>query len=151
MMNQTEQHWQLFATISGIYIKSRRIAEDRLKPLGVTWPQFGALFHLTQQDKITQAQLAERLESDANTAMVLCNSLERKGWITRNRDPADKRVNLIFLTSEGREVFQQAYPLMLEGYTTFVEAISNEDINLLLPLLGELYSKINEKYREIRQ
>ena len=61
-MNQTEQHWQLFATISGIYIKSRRIAEDNLKPLGVTWPQFGALFNLNQQDNITQAQLAERME-----------------------------------------------------------------------------------------
>ena len=150
-MNQTEKHWQLFATISGIYIKSRRIAEDSLKPLGVTWPQFGALFNLNQQDNITQAQLAERLESDANTAMVLCNSLERKGWITRNRDPTDKRVNLISITSEGRTIFQRAYPLMLDGYTTFVEAISDEDISLLMPILGKLYSKINEKYREFKQ
>ena len=31
MMNQDEPHWKLFATISGIYLKSRRIAEEYMK------------------------------------------------------------------------------------------------------------------------
>lgn len=149
-MNQTQQHWQLFATISGIYIKSRRIAEVRLKPLKVTWPQFGALFNLSQEDNITQAQLAERMEADANTIMVLCNSLERKNWVKRNRAPTDKRVNLISLTPEGRAVFQQAFPLILQDYMDFTQAISLDQISLVMPIIGELYSKINEKYVEVK-
>ena len=150
-MNQTEPHWQLFAVVSGIYIKSKRIAEEQLKPLDVTWPQLGALLNLAQEDNITQAKLAERLEADPNTTMVLCNSLERKGWVTRNKDPSDKRVNRISLTKEGKMVFQQAYPLVLEDYSIFTKSITMEEIGQILPILSRLYTRVNERYREVKQ
>ena len=150
-MNQTEPHWQIFAVVSGIYIKSRRIAEEQLKPLDVTWPQLGALLNLAQEDNITQAKLAERLEADPNTTMVLCNSLERKGWVTRNKDPSDKRVNRISLTEEGKMVFQQAYPLVLEDYSIFTKSITMEEIGQILPILSKLYARVDERYREVKQ
>ncbi len=150
-MNQTQPHWQLFAIASGIYIKSRRIAEEQLKPLNVTWPQFGALFNLVQEDNITQAQLAERMSADANTTMVLCNSIERKGWAKRNRDPSDKRVNRISITPKGKHVFQQSYPLILEEYALFTNSITMEEIGLVLPILSKLYERIDERYREVKQ
>ena len=151
MMKQTESHWMLFAVISGIYIKSRRITENHLKPLGMTWPQFGALFNLFEQDNITQIQLSERLLADANTTMVLCNSMERKKWVTRNRDPSDKRVNRILITEEGRQVFQKAYPLILSEYRIFTEGISKEEISTILPALSQLYNVIEERYREVKK
>ena len=150
-MNQTEPPWQLFAVVSGIYIKSRQIVEEQLKPLNVTWPQLGALFNLAQEDNITQAKLAERLEADPNTTMVLCNSLERKGWVTRNKDPSDKRVNRISLTEEGKMVFQQAYPLVLEDYSIFTKSITMEEIGQILPILSKLYARVDERYREVKQ
>jgi len=151
MMSQTEPHWQLFAAISGIYVKSRRITETHLKPYRMTWPQFGALFNLVEQDNITQAQLSERLLADQNTTMVLCNSMERKKWVTRGRDPSDKRVNRIVLTEEGRQVFQEAYPLILEEYKVFTDSISEEEISIVLPILQRLYAKIDERYVEVRK
>jgi DNA-binding MarR family transcriptional regulator len=151
MMSQTEPHWQLFAAISGIYVKSRRITESHLKPYRMTWPQFGALFNLVEQDNITQAQLSERLLADQNTTMVLCNSMERKKWVTRGRDPSDKRVNRIVLTEEGRQVFQEAYPLILEEYKVFTDSISEEEISIVLPILQRLYAKIDERYVEVRK
>lgn len=151
LMNHTQPHWQLFALLSGIYIKSRRISEEQLKPLGVTWPQFGALLTLAQEDSITQTTLAERMENDTNTTMVLCNSLERKGWILRKKNPSDKRSNLIHLTSEGRTVFQQAYPLILENYALFTDSITDEEIQKISPILANLYAKIGERYKETRK
>ena len=151
MMNQTEPHWQLFAAISGIYVKSRRITENHLKPYGMTWPQFGALFSLMGQDNITQAQLSERIQGDPNTTMVLCNSMERKKWITRNRDSSDKRVNRIALTDEGEQVFQKAHPLILEEYKLFMNSISEEEISIVLPILSQLYAAIDERYVEAKK
>jgi DNA-binding MarR family transcriptional regulator len=150
-MNQTEAHWKLFATISGIYIKSRRITEEHLKPLRMTWPQFGAVFNLMEQDNITQAQLSEKLLADQNTTMVLCNSMERKKWITRNRDPSDKRVNRILLTEEGKQVFKRAYPLILREYTIFTEAISENQISTIQPILAQLYTIIENRYEEVKK
>ena len=150
-MNQTESHWKLFAVISGIYIKSRRITENHIKPYGITWPQFGALFNLVEHDNITQIQLSEKLLADANTTMVLCNSMERKKWITRNRDPSDKRVNKIVVTEEGRKVFQQAYLLVLEEYKIFTDAISEKEINEVLPILSQLYAIIAERHEVVKK
>ena len=150
-MNQTEPHWQLFAAISGIYVKSRRITETHLKPYRMTWPQFGALFNLMEQEDVTQAQLSERLLADQNTTMVLCNSMERKKWIKRNRDPSDKRVNRIVLTEEGKQVFQEAYPLILEEYKVFTDSISEEETSIVLPILQQIYAIIDERYVEVRK
>lgn len=150
-MNQKESYWKLFAVISGIYIKSRRITENHIKPYGMTWPQFGALYNLVKQDNITQIQLSEKLLTDANTTMVLCNSMERKKWITRNRDPADKRVNKIVVTVEGRNVFQQVYPLVLEEYRIFTDAISEKEIKTVLPILSQLYTIIEKRHEEVKK
>lgn len=146
-MTPDEPHWKLFHLISGIYIKSRRLAEESLRPLDVTWSQFGALAQLAREDRITQRELADRLEADATTTMVLCDSLERKGWVKRVKDPSDRRVNRLVLTDEGREVFAEAYPVMLSGYQLFTGAISPEKIEVVTPVLGELYGHISEHYQ----
>jgi DNA-binding MarR family transcriptional regulator len=143
MMTPDEPHWELFRLISGIYIKSRRLAEESLKPLGMTWPQFGALAQLMRGDGITQRELSERLEADATTTMVLCDSLEKKGWLNREKDPSDRRVNRLVLTDEGRAV------IMLRGYQLFTEGISLEKIDEILPVLGTLYGYIGEYYRKV--
>jgi DNA-binding MarR family transcriptional regulator len=147
MMTPDEPHWKLFHLISGIYTKSRRLAEESLRPLNVTWPQFGALAQLARGDRITQRELADRLEADATTTMVLCDSLQRKGWLNRVKDPSDRRVNRLVLTDEGKEVFAEAYPIMLSGYQLFTGAISPEKIEVVMPILGELYDQITEHYR----
>ena len=147
MMTPDEPHWKLFHLISGIYIKSRRLAEEMMKPLNVTWPQFGALVQLTLGDRITQRELSERLETDATTTMVLCDSLERKGWLNRVKDPTDRRVNRLVLTEKGIEVFSKAYPVILSVYQLFTGSISPEEVEGVMPILGELYSHINEHYQ----
>lgn len=149
-MEPSEAHWQLFALISGIYMKSRRIAEDALRPYNMTWPQFGALLNLLRGDDVTQRELAGKMEADTTTVMVLCNSMERRGWLNRVKDPSDKRVNRLLLTDEGRRVISQAFPLMLSKYQVFTEGITQENMELVLPVLGELYGHINEHYQRER-
>jgi DNA-binding MarR family transcriptional regulator len=147
MMTPDEPHWKIFALISGIYLKSRRLAEESLKPLNMTFPQFGALLNLARGDRITQRELAERMEADATTTMVLCDSLERKGWLNRVKDPSDRRVNRLVLTEEGKAVSARAYPLMLSRYGLFTQGISQAEIEVILPVLGKLYGFISEQYR----
>lgn len=146
-MTPNEPHWKMFALASGIYLKSRRIAEKSLKPLNVTWPQFGALLNLARGDNITQRELADRLEGDTTTTMVLCDSLEKKGWLKRVKDPSDRRVNRLMLTEEGRNVFAKAYPIMMSGYKLLADGVSKEKIEAAIPVLEELYSIIKKHYK----
>ncbi len=148
MMTPDEPYWKIFAIASGIYLKSRRLAEKSLKPLNMTWPQFGALLNLARGDRITQRELANRLEGDTTTTMVLCDSLEKKGWLSRTKDPSDRRVNRLVLTEEGRNVFAKAFPIMMARYKIIAEGVSQEKIEIALPVLEELYSLINKHYKK---
>jgi DNA-binding MarR family transcriptional regulator len=151
-MTNQQPTWKIFALCSGIYLKTRRITERALQSHNLTWPQFGALITLSQQDNITQKELATRLESDTTTAMVLCDSLQKRGYIQREKDPLDRRVNKIKLTEQGRVVFSKAYPLVEQKYELIASQISPEEITLTLPGLERLYSVIKRHYNlEIEQ
>ena len=147
-MTPEEPQWKLFALMSGIYLKSRRLAEETLKPLNMTWPQFGGLFHLIRQDNITQRELAQQLETDTTTVMVICDSLEKRGWLTRAKDPTDRRVNRLQLTKVGRTMFTKAYPLMMAKYQIYANALSPHQIDAVLPILEALYQVVNTHYHQ---
>jgi MarR family transcriptional regulator for hemolysin len=148
MMTSQETPWQIFTLLSKIYLKSRRLAEKSLNPLNITWPQFGALLHLSRGDNITQKELATRLEGDTTTTMVLCDSLEKKGWLKRVKDPSDRRVNRLKITPNGNAVFSMAYPLVMAKYKILVEGISSDKLQDALPVLTELYDVIKRQYQE---
>lgn len=147
-MNPDERHWKLYALMSGIYLKSRRLSEESLKTVGITFPQFGAIFNLSLKDNITQKELSERLDTDTTTVMVICDSLGKKGLINRLKDPADRRVNRIVLTNKGRTTLAKAYPLMMERYKFFTKAINQKEIETIIPILEQLYGIIKNQYQK---
>lgn len=147
-MKPEEPHWKLYALISGIYQKSRRLSEKTLKPLRITFPQFGALLRLSFKDNITQKELSEIMDTDTTTIMVICDSLEKKGLLKRMKDPSDRRVNRLVLTEKGNDIVSKAYPLMIKRYEFFVESISKEELEAITPILDKLYIAINGQYEK---
>jgi DNA-binding MarR family transcriptional regulator len=147
-MKPEEPHWKLYALISGIYQKSRRLSEKTLKPLGITFPQFGALLRLSFQYNITQKELSEIMDTDTTTIMVICDSLEKKELLKRMKDPSDRRVNRLVLTGKGKNIVSKAYPLMMKRYEFFVESISKEELETITLVLEKLYLAIKNQYEK---
>jgi DNA-binding MarR family transcriptional regulator len=145
-----EPYFRLIQLIAGIHIQTRRFTEQRIKALKMTYPQLGALMALVRKDDITQRELAELLESDTTTAMVLCDSLERKGWLKRKPDKADRRVNRLILTEAGRNIYTQAMALIQAGYEYAFSKIPPDKLNQVLPVLEELYQQIKEVASEAK-
>ncbi len=77
----------------------RRSSEDLL---GMHLRHLMALSYLRDHDGGPQQELAEALCMDANNVVLLLNELEDLGWITRQRDPQDRRRHLVNLTAAGR-------------------------------------------------
>ena len=147
-MTYQENHWKIFALSSGIYLKTRKLAEKYLKPLKITWPQFVTLLNLSQGDNISQKELAARMESDTTTTMVLCDSLEKKGWIKRIKDTSDRRINRLQVTPQGESVFSLAYPLIKAKYKMLTEQVSSDDLQIALSILSRLFDTIKEQYQQ---
>ena len=147
-MQPDEPYWKLYALISGVYQKSRRLSEETLKTLRITFPQFGALLRLSFQDNITQKELSDTMDTDTTTIMVICDSLQKKGFLKRMKDPSDRRVNRLILTEKGKNIVSKAYPLMMKRYEFFVNSISQKELETITPILEKLYAAIKKQHQQ---
>ena len=144
MLFEQEPQFKLIQLVSGIHIKTRRFAEQRIRAIDMTYPQFGALMALFRKDNITQRELASLLEVDTTTAMVLCDSLEKRGWLKRKRDRKDRRVNRLVITEAGKSAHAQALSLIQAGYEHVFSKVPVEEVEDVLPILERLHERVKE-------
>jgi DNA-binding MarR family transcriptional regulator len=69
--------------------------------LGMDLRQLMALSYVRDHDGAPQQELADVLCMDANNVVLLLNEVEDLGYITRRRDPNDRRRHLVELTKAG--------------------------------------------------
>jgi DNA-binding MarR family transcriptional regulator len=80
--------------------------------------------------------------------MVLCDSLEKKGWLKRVPDPNDRRANRLFLTDSGKYAFSQALPIIQTIYHEYaLRGVSTDELKDAVPALEKLYQNIRTAYK----
>lgn len=144
MLFENESDLRLLFLIGHIWENARRWMQDELRPMGITYPQFGALCALSQDDRITQKELSGMLNAGATTVMVICDSLEKKSLIQRLPDPSDRRVNRLTLTDAGRETVARAYPQIRDGCKDALSAASASDLRTTVQLLEGIREVLGE-------
>jgi DNA-binding MarR family transcriptional regulator len=79
---------------------------------GISHFDFGILFALSQADggTLRMSDLAGFANSTLSRLSRAVDRHEREGWVRRAPDPADGRITLATLTSEGRDVVRAATP-----------------------------------------
>lgn len=80
----------------------RRLADQRLAPLGLSAAHLPVLTALMQQEQASQKALTERAGIGQPTMAATLARLERDGVIERQSDPNDKRSVLFKLTATTR-------------------------------------------------
>ncbi len=78
-----------------------RAYKPLLDALGLTYPQYLAMFALWETDNMSVKELGELLRLDSGTLTPLLKRLEAMGLVRRARDPADERSVRISLTPAG--------------------------------------------------
>lgn len=61
-----------------------------------------ALGELSEAGTLSQRELAVRLGLEKSTVSRLAAGMERRGWLARERDPANRRLYRLRLTAKGR-------------------------------------------------
>jgi len=77
----------------------RRGEEARL---GMHMRHVVALAYVRDHEGCPQQELADAFCMDANNVVLLLNELEDEGYVTRVRDPHDRRRHVVELTAAGR-------------------------------------------------
>jgi len=76
----------------------RRIFDGRARALGFTQGQWRILVHLSSNQGISQAGLADILEMQPISLARVLDRMETNGLIERHPDPKDRRALKLFLT-----------------------------------------------------
>ena len=78
---------------------------------------------------ISQQILAELIAKDKACLTNLMNNLEKKGYVYRKEDPADRPNKLVYLTPEGEEFREQIRPILDQVYVYAERVIGIKALN----------------------
>ena len=117
---------------------------QRLRAIGLSIPQFDLLSTLTEQDGITQQQLAERLYVTKGNVSGLVNRLADQGLVKRSSIPGDKRSYALSLTAKGRALAETGIRIH-EGY---VRATLGRLPRGERDMLGDLLTRLRDAVRQ---
>jgi DNA-binding MarR family transcriptional regulator len=117
------------------WMEQRRFAQE-LSDLGLTVPQFFVLRSLmrTEQEP-TMSTLADDTLQRCATMTGIVGRLVKLGFVTRRRDPRDRRRVLVELTPAGRDVVERARHCRQQRLYEALRHLPVEDARELLRLL----------------
>ncbi|MGV8880655.1 MAG: MarR family winged helix-turn-helix transcriptional regulator [Rhodoglobus sp.] len=79
-----------------------------LSEYGLRVRSYSVLALVADDSRPSQRNLAEYLRLDPSQVVALIDELQKHGLVTREPDTADRRMNVVAVTAEGRELFQSA-------------------------------------------
>lgn len=97
-----------------------------------------ALRRSGQPCRLPQARLMTQLALTSGTVSVRIDRLVRRGVVVREADPADKRGQLVRLTTEGLRLFDQIAPAHLANEDRLLSALTDSERTTLRDLLRKL-------------
>ena len=86
----------------------------------------------------TQAALASAIGADKTRLIPVLDDLQRRGLITREPDPADRRVRLLSLTSAGRKLHAAVQGDIRAAEEALLAHVAPEDRDRFLAVLQAL-------------
>jgi MarR family transcriptional regulator, organic hydroperoxide resistance regulator len=128
-----EVYWILKNT-SGQIKKELR---DKLTENDITWPQYHALYHIGEEGTPAN-ELAKELNCNASNMTGLIDRMIENRWVYREHSAEDRRVWLVKLTDEGKELRSRLIPIHLRNIEDRMSVLNEEELSTLKALLEKL-------------
>lgn len=120
-----------------------RAYKPYLNQLGITYPQYLVMMALWETDVIEVSKVQQQTQVDAGALSLILKKLVTKGLISLNPAEGDKRVKLVCLTEQGKEMQLEASDIPVKLRCQFPD-FSEADIAQLIQLLDKLNVSLGE-------
>ncbi|MGP1512904.1 MAG: MarR family winged helix-turn-helix transcriptional regulator [Gemella haemolysans] len=131
-----------FKAVIGIMRASNLLVDDlkkTLKNYPINATEFSVMEFLYSKGEKSIQEIRDRILLASGSATYVVDSLEKKGYITRNVSQKDKRVTYIRLTEEGIKLIDDIFPIHKKNTKRIFEKINDKE----LVILKEILKKIN--------
>ena len=102
-----------------------------LKPVGLTNGQFSLLMSLNRPEPPPMGPVANLLAMDRTTLTAALKPLQKRGLLSIEPDPKDKRGKRLKLTDEGMAVLASAVPIWIQTHGEVEAQIESGDADRL--------------------
>ena len=123
----------------------RKRFDQRARALGLSRAQWSVLAHLSRNEGIRQAALADILEVEPITLARLLDRLEESGLVERRADPTDRRARLLYLRGPAHPILEQMRVLGAETREEALAGIPLERREALIETLIEMKRNISSR------
>lgn len=119
---------------------SRRFRRER-EPLNITATQYHALAIMQESHTTTLMEMAALLKVAGPTATRSIDALEQKGLVIKDRDPQDRRIVWLRLSSEGEALLAHERQDHITYLQQLGERLTPEERQELVRLMQKLVSE----------
>lgn len=123
---------------------SMAIFADEMSEMDLTSVQLIALIAIADHKALDATRLSEIIDFDRATIGGVIERLERKGLLTRQQSPADKRIKLLHITAAGRAMIVVSEARVDAVQRRILEPLPPEDRTTFMALLGKLVQSHSE-------
>ncbi|MBM7869033.1 DNA-binding MarR family transcriptional regulator [Clostridium pascui] len=109
-----------------------------IKEGGLTVTQFAVLEILYHKGDLRVCEIIDKILSTGGNMTVVIDNLVKENLVKRCSDPKDRRVNLISITEEGRNLISEIFPKHLENINEIFNILTSEEKKNLISLLKKL-------------
>jgi len=90
-----------------------------------------ALRELIEQPGMAQNELANRLGLEKSTVSRLVAGMEQRGWVSRDRDPENRRYLRLTLTTDGGETAHRIGARLQEHHRSVLDGLTPSELHAL--------------------
>lgn len=146
-MDRTDNELPQLLSVELMRLGGRLISsvQGHLKQWDVSTPQFNVLRILYVRDEgegVSCQTVIDRLLTPVPDLTRLLARLEERGWVTRFRDPNDRRIRRSKLTDSGRGLVEEIYPTLTIFHQTEFASLSGTEMQTLFELVAKAAESI---------
>lgn len=119
-----------------------RVAEARLRPLGLGVAYAPVLVALAEDDGLTQAEIAQRTHIEQPTAAALLQRMAKAGLIERSPHPTDGRASRISLNDRAIGLLPQALDRLTQADAQATAGLTAREVATLHALLARVQDNL---------
>jgi len=125
--------------IRAVELYSRRLMDEH----GLTGPQLATLREIARAGGLGGVELAEALQVSQPTITGIIDRLENRGLVVRSRNGRDRRTVQITVTEKGRQLADQAPPLLQERFCEELTKLQKWEQSMHLANLQRVAAMMN--------